>query len=253
MIEWSEEAVLLAARPHGEDAVVAQVLTAEHGRHAGLVRGGQGRRLRGLLQPGNRLQVTWRARLSDHLGGFSVELLQADAARFLDDPARLAALSAALAILERALPEREPHPACYHGLLALIDALDGDHWGEVYVRWELAVLADLGFGLELERCAAGGDVRRLSYVSPRSGRALSEAAGEPYRDRLIPLPEFLAGRGGGGPAQIAQGLRLTGYFLERNLFHPQERNLPPARQRLSERFEAAAAKAGAGQPGEEGA
>ncbi len=146
------------------------------------------------------------------------------------------ALSAAAAVSERALPEREPHPACFHGFLALLQAMEGDHWAEAYVRWELAVLAELGFGLDLTRCAAGGDNDRLAYVSPRSGRAVSLAAGEPYRERLLALPGFLAGRGGGGSLEVGAGLALTGYFLERHVFHPQDRALPQARQRLAEAF-----------------
>ena len=236
MIEWQDEAVVLGVRPHGEAGALVQLLTRDHGRHAGMVRGGQGRRLRGVLQPGNRVSATWRARLADHLGSLSCELEEAAAATFLDDRERLTALRAALAVCETALPEREPHPACYEGLLALLGALSGDHWGEVYVTWELALLKELGFGLDLSGCAAGGANDQLAYVSPRTGRAVSLAAGEPYRERLLPLPGFLVGRGGGGAAEVTQGLALTGRFLERNIFHPQDRGLPAARSRLAECF-----------------
>ena len=235
-MDWSDDGIVLSARPHGESSAVVVLLTREHGRHAGLVRGAQGRKARGLYEPGNRVHATWRARLAEHLGGYSCELLGNTAAKLLDDPDRLAALSAAAAVCDKALPEREPHPAAYEGLLALIEALDGDHWAEAYVAWELALLADLGFGLDLTHCAAGGDNDQLAYVSPRSGRAVSLAAAEPYKDRLLALPGFLIGRGGGGSAEVAQGLALTGYFLERQIFGPQERPLPPARQRLAERF-----------------
>jgi DNA repair protein RecO (recombination protein O) len=236
MIEWSEDGLVLAARPHGETAVVAQLLTRTRGRHAGLVHGGQSTRHAGLLQPGNLVHATWRARLSEHLGTYALETKRSHAARFLSDADRLAALASATAVCETALPEREPHPGGYEGLLALIEGLESDHWAEAYVHWELMLLADLGFGLDLGSCAAGGANDQLAYVSPRTGRAVSLAAGEPYRDRLLALPGFLAGRGGGGPGEVAQGLRLTGFFLERHIFFPQDRGLPPARLRLAERF-----------------
>ncbi len=175
-------------------------------------------------------------RLADHLGNYTCELVESHAARVLDAPARLAALSAAAAVSETSLPEREPHAACFEGFLALLEALPGDHWAEVYVRWELALLAELGFGLDLESCAAGGDNDQLAYVSPKSGRAVSLAAGEPYRDKLLALPGFLAGHGGGGVAEVEQGLTLTGFFLERHVFAPHHRDLPAARRRLAERF-----------------
>jgi DNA repair protein RecO (recombination protein O) len=238
MIIWEDDAIVLAARPHGETAAVVQLLTRERGRHAGLVQGGQGRRVRPLLQPGNQVRATWRARLADHLGNYTLEAMESHAARFLDRPERLAALSAAVAVCEEALPEREAHQACHDGLLALIAALDGDHWAETYVQWELLLLRDLGFGLDLSGCAAGGANDQLAYVSPRSGRAVSLAGGEPYRDRLLALPGFLVGRGGGGPSEVAQGLQLTGHFLARQVFHPRERELPAARQRLRARFPA---------------
>ena len=236
MIEWSDDGIVLSARPHGESSSVVVLLTRAHGRHAGLVRGGQGRKARGLYEPGNRVRATWRARLAEHLGGFTCELLANAVADLLDRPERLAALAAAAAVCDKALPEREPHPGAYLGLLALIEALGGDHWAEAYVAWEVALLADLGFGLDLTRCAAGGDNDQLAYVSPRTGRAVSLAAAEPYRDRLLALPGFLIGRGAGGPAEVAQGLALTGHFLERQVFGPQDRPLPAARQRLAERF-----------------
>jgi DNA repair protein RecO (recombination protein O) len=152
-MEWHDEGIVLSARPHGETAAVVQLLTRAHGRHAGLVRGGQGRRARGVLQPGNRVAGTWRARLADHLGSYTLELESSHAARLMDDAERLSALSAAAAVSERALPEREPHAACYEGFLALLSALEGDHWAEAYVGWELALLAELGFGLDLESCS----------------------------------------------------------------------------------------------------
>lgn len=213
--------------------MILQLLTRERGRHAGLVRGGQSGRGRGLYQPGNRISASWSARLPEHLGIFQCELEESHAAHFLDEPSRLLALGSAAALCERALPEREPHPACFDGFLVLLEALRGDHWAEVYVRWELALLADLGFGLDLEHCAAGGANDQLAYVSPKTGRAVSAAAGEPYRDRLLALPPFLLGRGTGGEAEVAMGLALSGFFLERHIFHPQDQTLPAARERLA--------------------
>lgn len=239
MLTWSDSAFVLAARPHGETSSVVQLLTLAHGRHAGLVRGGQGRRQRPVLQAGNRVSATWSARLADHLGNVTLELEAANAAQWLDDPLRLSALASAAAVSEVALPEREPHPACFEAFQALVGALESEHWAEVYVQWELLLLRDLGFGLDLTRCAATGVNDQLAYVSPRSGRAVSLAAAEPYRERLLALPGFLLGRGGGGPEEVAQGLRLTGHFLERHVFHPRERPLPSARQRLTQRFPAA--------------
>jgi len=236
MIQWSDEAFVLSARPHGESALILQLLTRDYGRHAGLVRGGQSSRQRALYQSGNHLAVEWSARLADHLGNYRCELQANHAAAILDDRDRLLALSAAVAVAERALPEREAHPGCYRAFEVLMGALPGDHWAEVYVRWELGLLAELGFGLDLSRCAGGGTADELAYVSPKSGRAVSREAGAPYADRLLALPGFLVGRGEGGPAAIAEGLALTAHFLARHIFHPQDRPLPDARERLSQRF-----------------
>jgi DNA repair protein RecO (recombination protein O) len=235
-VKWEDDAIVLASRPHGESSSVVQLLTRAHGRHAGLVRGGQGARLRGVYQPGNRVQATWTGRLAEHLGSLDCELVSSYAARVMDDSDRLAALSAAAAVCEGGMPEREPHPACFEGLRALLDALEGDHWAEVYVRWELAFLAELGFGLDLSSCAASGTNDQLVYVSPKSGRAVSLSAGEPYRDKLLALPGFLVGRGEGGQRAVAEGLSLTGFFLERHLFHPHDKPLPAARLRFEQRF-----------------
>lgn len=235
-MQWRDEGIVLSARPHGENAAVVTLLTRGQGRHAGLVRGARGRRGRGLYQPGNLVAADWRGRLADHLGSYTCELVEGYAARVLDDADRLAALSAAAAVSDTALPEREPHGACFDGFRALLDAMSGPHWAEVYVRWELALLAELGFGLDLSACAGGGDNDRLAYVSPRSGRAVSLAAGEPYRNKLLALPSFLVGRGDGGVAEVGQGLALTGFFLERHVFAPHHKSPPAARARLAMRF-----------------
>lgn len=236
-MKWEDEGIVIAVRPHGETSTIVQLLTHSHGRHAGLVRGGQSARLRGLYQVGNRVATTWSGRLADHLGSFDCELVRSFAAEVMDQPDRLAALVSAAAVCEGAIPEREPHPACYVGMLALLDALGGDHWAEVYVRWEMGLLAELGFGLDLSRCAGGGDNDQLSYISPKSGRAVSLSAGAPYKERLLPLPSFLLGRGEGGENEVVDGLAMTGFFIERHLFHPHNKPLPKARQMFAQRFE----------------
>ncbi len=237
-MEWSDEGFVLSARRHGEGDIVLSLLTRDHGRHAGLVKGGGSRRSAGLYEPGNRLKAVWRARLTDHLGNFTCENVVQSAALLLDEPLRLAALSAAAAVAEAVLPEREPHPRAYDGFAALIEALlSGDDtiaWAARYVHWELALLSEIGFGLDLASCAVNGDTAGLSFVSPNSGRAVSSRAAEPYRDRLLPLPAFLSGGAADLPS-ICQGLALTGSFLERHAF----RSVPAARARLVARLQRA--------------
>jgi DNA repair protein RecO (recombination protein O) len=233
-VEWTEDGIVLAARTHGESALIVTLLTAGHGRHAGLVHGGASTRQRPLWQPGNRLKVEWRARLAEHLGTLRGEVQASHAARVLDDPLALAGLLAACATLDAALPEREPHPALFEGVSALLGALEHEGWPIVYVHLELGLLQELGFGLDLETCAASGVTDGLAYVSPRTGRAVSSAAGEAYKDKLLALPSFLTVRGPAGPADLLTGLELTGYFLERHVFWPHNKPLPPARDRFIE-------------------
>lgn len=235
-MEWRDQGIVLSARPHGETAAVAVLLTRGHGRSAGLVPGGRSSRLRAGLEPGTLADARWRGRLPDHLGHFTLETVHAYAAAVLDEAPRLAALTAACALVDAALPERQPHPPVFDGLLVLLGLLPSPAWAESYVRWEVGLLAELGFGLDLDRCAVTGANDYLAYVSPRTGRAVSAAAGEPYRDRLLPLPGFLIGRGGGGARETDDGLRLTGHFLERHVLNGP---LPPARLRLAERIAAA--------------
>jgi DNA repair protein RecO (recombination protein O) len=232
-VQWQDEGVVLATRRHGEHGLVLSVFTAGHGRHAGLVRGGAGRRARALYQPGNRLALRWRARLADQLGSFTAELLAPGAALLLDSPARLAALSAACALLEASLPERDPHPQLYNKLCVVIDSLaTSGEWPALYVRFELALLAELGFGLDLGACAVTGQAQDLAFVSPSSGRAVSRDATGPYEERLLPLPPFLLGQAAPDAAQILAGLGLTGSFLRRHVYEPHGRLLPPARELL---------------------
>jgi DNA repair protein RecO (recombination protein O) len=235
-MDWSDDGIVLGARRHGETSLVVSVLTHGHGRHAGLVRGGAGKRGRALYEPGNRLRVTWKARLTEHLGNFTCELVTAEAARVLDDAGRLAALTAACALIEAALPEREPHPGAYDMLAALIEALQGDGYAASYARWELALLTELGFGLDLATCAATGRSDRLTYVSPKSGRAVSAEAAEPYRDRLLKLPRFLIEDGPAAAPDLLDGLRLTGHFLTAHVFAARPGGVPAARGRLVDRL-----------------
>jgi DNA repair protein RecO (recombination protein O) len=235
-MDWRDTGFVLTARRHGESGLVAELLTEAHGRHAGLVRGGQSPKRRALLQPGNLVAVTWRGRLLEHLGAYEVELLRPHAAGLIDDPDRLAALSAAAALIALALPEREPHGDVYQDLGRLIAALDSIDWAASYVAWECTLLAALGFGLDLTGCAATGVNDDLAYVSPRSGRAVSRSAGAPYHDKLLPLHGFLWRGVTAEPADLVAGLMLTGYFLHRHLLEPQGRTLPEARGRLADRL-----------------
>lgn len=235
-MDWSDDAIVLSARGHGESAAVLEALTRDHGRHLGLVRGGNSRKLRPILQPGNGVRVEWRARLAEHLGGFTVEPVRARAGAVMESHDALIGLNAAVALLGAVLPERAPHPPLFEATALLFDAMAEDglaHWGALFVRWELGLLEALGFGLDLSKCAATGDFEDLTYVSPRSGRAVSSAAGAPYAGRLLPLPGFLLGAQ--NPviaADIAEGLHLTGYFLDRRCLAPHGKTLPPARLRL---------------------
>jgi DNA repair protein RecO (recombination protein O) len=232
-MDWSDEGIFLSAKPLGEANAVAEILTLGHGRHLGLVRGGRSRRLRPLLQPGNLLRVTWRARLAEHLGGFNVELIEAHAARVLDDQLALAAIGS-LTGLARLLPERDPHPALYAASLQILRGLDdASIWPAWLVRWELQLLQELGFGLDLSECAATGVDTDLAYVSPRSGRAVSRGAGQPYGGKLLVLPAFLLDeRAAASVSDIVAGLTLTGHFLERDVLAPHGLALPQARERL---------------------
>lgn len=214
-MEWRDEGILLSVRRHGESSAIIEVLTQSHGRHAGLVRGGAGKARAAVLQPGAQLALDWSARLADHLGTYKVELIRPRAAAIMTNREALAALNAISALLVRLLPEREPDRHVHDATCDLLDAMDeGDPaWAALYASWELTLLGTLGFGLELGSCAATGARAGLAYVSPRSGRAVSRAAGLPYADRMLPLPQFLIGQGAATPAELCRALDLTGWFL----------------------------------------
>jgi DNA repair protein RecO (recombination protein O) len=232
-MDWSDRGVVIRVHKHGETSAIVTLLTEEHGRHAGLVRGGAGKRKSPILQPGNLLQVNWRARLEDQLGTYTCEMERAFASSVLDDAARLAALSSYCAIADATLPERVAEPGMFEALVRLLESLPGTSWQSEYVKWELYLLSELGYGLDFSCCASTGQVDDLIYVSPKSGRAVSREAGEPYKLKLLPLPKFLFGGGiSEHQSSILDGLVLTGYFLSQFMAEHRNTSLPDARDRL---------------------
>jgi DNA repair protein RecO (recombination protein O) len=230
-MEWRDEGIILGTRKHGETSAIAEVMTRSHGRHLGLVRGGRSRKLQPVLQPGNRVELLWRARLDEHLGVFSVEPLELNAARLFDSAVAVYGVQTLAAHL-RLLPERDPHGGLFDTLVLVIGHLDDPMAAaELVVRFELLILDELGFGLDLTECAATGARDDLAYVSPKSGRAVSRAAGLPWRDKMLVLPAFLA-RGSGlraGPGDIDEAFRLTGFFFARHVYEPRGLTEPEAR------------------------
>jgi DNA repair protein RecO (recombination protein O) len=225
-MEWRDEGVILSVRRHGETSAIAEILTAGHGRAVGLVRGGRSRQQRPVLQTGNTVQAVWRARLEEQLGTFTLEPLELRAGAIMEEPFRLAGL-AAVTGLSQLLPEREPHPKVYEALRVVLDAIDNDTlWPALLVRWELGLLDELGFGLDLTQCAATGSRDELAYVSPKSGKAVSAAAGEPFRDRLFRLPAFLRFGGSAPTDDVIEGLKLAAFFLERHVYDPRGMRFP---------------------------
>lgn len=236
-MEWQAEGTVIARRPHGENAVIIEVLTVSHGRHAGLVPGGASRKRAAMLQPGARLDLRWRARSEDQLGHFIAEPLRLRSG-LLADPLGLTGLNAVCSLLVFALAERDPHPQLVQMTETLLDSMEaGVDWAEDYLRWEMLLLDEMGFGLDLASCAVTGAAEGLAYVSPRSGRAVSrEGAGE-WADRLLPLPELLGGAGDNRGRGVAEGLAITGHFLETRLAAELVgRPLPAARARLVRRL-----------------
>ncbi|WYK05406.1 DNA repair protein RecO [Cereibacter sphaeroides f. sp. denitrificans] len=234
MMEWRDEGALLSVRRHGESSAIIEVFTAAHGRHAGVVRGGASRKISPILQPGAQLDLTWKARLDEHMGAFTVEPLRSRTA-LLGDWLGLAGLNAICAMLHVTLPEREPHSALWQESMALLDALDRPGWPPAYLRWEMRLLEETGFGLDLTRCAVTGSREDLAFVSPKTGRAVSRGAAGGWADRLFPLPLALLGQGPASAEEVRQGLAITGHFLGRELAPLLNgRPLPEARGRLME-------------------
>lgn len=257
MEQWRDQGIVLSARSHGENGAIVALLTEQNGRHAGYVHGAQSSKKRGMIDPGNLVSVEWSSRVSDALGTYQMEPDAGLPHGVMDDPLKLGALLSACALCDAALPEREGHPGLFYGLQAMIASLDTDIWGATYVMWELALLKELGFGLELNKCAMQGDAATLAYVSPKSGRAVSMAAAMPYKERLLPLPDFLrpphesrpphpnplphgereaAQSAAGEGEDVYTGLKLTGYFLEHWVFAHHTKGVPEARIRFQERF-----------------
>ncbi|MES2472861.1 MAG: DNA repair protein RecO [Pseudomonadota bacterium] len=234
-MEWSDDAIVLSSRSHGETSVVLELLTRDHGRHAGLVHGGASRKVRPTLQPGNSVHVKWRARLEEQLGSYVCELARARAGELMDGRAALIGLNAFTAVAIAAIPEREAHaPVFFSGEILLEAMMDHDaaHWLPLYVRWEAGLLDALGFGLDLSECAATGAKDDLTYVSPKTGRAVSRDAAGIYASRLFKLPAFLLGGGEADAQGVAAGLALTGHFLLERVLRPHGKEMPPARMRL---------------------
>ena len=233
-MEFTDEGVILNARGHGETHAVADVFTASHGRWAGLVYGGQGRRMQPVLQPGNGVRVTWRGRGGDSLGHFAVELTAPRAGELMQERLSLAALSAVSSVALACLPEREAHAPSYQAMAVLLDNLeDREVWPALMARWELGLLSELGFGLTLDRCAATDSRENLIYVSPKSAQAISAEAGEPYKDKLLHLPAFLRGESSNtNNDDLISALETTGYFIETRILHPSDKELPEPRRKI---------------------
>ena len=241
-MDWDDQAIVLGVVGHGEAGAILDCLSEAHGRYKGYVRGGRGRRQRGALQPGNVVRARWRARVAEHLGTFSVELTRSPLGRILDDADRLLALSSACSLVAAGLPEREAHAPVFHGLAAFLDLVSDAElplagWSAGLVKFEVGLLQELGYGLDLTSCAATGVTEDLVYVSPKTGRAVSREAGAPYKDKLLPLPGFLADPETGAEEEdIVAALDLTGFFLGRHVLAATGGTLPQARDRLVARL-----------------
>ena len=237
-MDFEDDGYVLAARAHGEAGAIVEILTGDHGKYVAHVAGGASRKMKPFLQAGARVIVHYRARVSEQLGSATLEPVGEGPSALFDDALALSGLAAAAAVAAGALPEREPHPGAFLAFEALTGAFaHPDIWPAVFVRFEMGLLQDLGFGLDLSKCAATGATDDLVYVSPRTGRAVSRAAGEPYKDRLLALPPFmLSAQGGLGEGDVGAGLELTGHFLESFIFAALNRPLPPARVWLIDRL-----------------
>jgi DNA repair protein RecO (recombination protein O) len=237
-MDFEDDAFVLSARAHGEAGAIVDLLTETHGRFVAHVAGGASRRIKPFLQSGARVMAHYRSRVSEQLGSAIIEPVGEGPSALFDDPLALAGLASAAAVAAGALPEREPHPGAFYAFEALSAALvHPDVWPAVYVRFEAGLLQELGFGLDLSKCASTGSTDDLIYVSPRTGRAVSRGAGAPYADRLLSLPRFLlSAQGGLDAGDVAAGMKITGHFLETFVFAVMNRPLPPARLWLLDRL-----------------
>ncbi|MGE0045466.1 MAG: DNA repair protein RecO [Hyphomonadaceae bacterium] len=238
-MEWLDDAIVLGAKPFGESKAIAEVFSRGHGRFGGVVHGGMSRTMRPVLQAGNLVRAGWKARLSEQLGFYSpLDLLTPHASGLFDNPDGLAGLSSAIALIRAATPERQAYPGLYDALLVLIEALpEAEVWPALYARFEIGILAEMGYGLDLSRCAVTGATEDLAFVSPRTGRAASAEAGAPFAEKLLRLPPFLAAPGAAiEEGDVADALALAGFFLERRVFDQRGEGMPDARRRLIERL-----------------
>jgi len=241
-MNWTDKAILISARKHGETSMIATLLTAENGCYSGFIHGGQSRKKQHMLEIGNIVQANWNSRISDNLGFFNIEVLRPTASTWLDNPEILTIISSATSIVEASLPDRQSMPEIYHSLLALFSISDAKLWAPAYIKWEIGLLKALGFGFDLSCCALTGEKENLAYISPKTGRAVTKEAAKPYIDKLLVLPEFLHNYKDWCDSDIINGLNLTAHFLSRHVFiNPQNRRLVPidgmiplSRQRLTE-------------------
>ena len=246
-MEWTDEAITLGARSHGEGSAIVTLLTKSHGLHLGLVRGARSKRLAPALQSGSLVEATWRARLDEHLGSYTIESKKIHAHEIMSKPLELAALNSICAVATTALPEREGHPRLYEGLLILLENLnDRSIWPSIFVKWELGLLDELGYGVELSKCAVTGQTTDLTHVSPRSGKAVCEAEAAPYADKLLRLPGFLVTDRASAPSakDMMDGLNLSGYFLERRIYGATHAAAPEARAMFLSRLKRIADEGG---------
>jgi DNA repair protein RecO (recombination protein O) len=234
MQQWQDTGIILTVRPYGEAAAIARVLTREHGLHAGYVHSAQrSGRLRSILEQGNVVQAAWNSKSGeDSLGAYQLELEQSIGPYVFEDSIKLLAVQSLCQILDIAAPEREVHQALFDSSYAFITSLENEHFMAMYVVWEITLLTALGFGLDLSRCVASGQSENLIYVSPKSGCAVSAEAGEEYKDKLFAMPSFLNGGGDDSTVEIAKGLKITGHFLQKQVFDPVYKKLPQAREQL---------------------
>lgn len=240
MEHWTDQGIVLSARAHGEGGAVVVLLTENHGRHAGYVHGGMSSKKRSQIERGTMVRAEWQSRVSDHLGTYALESEKVLSINVLDDGLKLKTLLSACALCDAALPEREGHAGLYHGLVALMESFEGEHWQYTYIMWEIQLLRELGFRLELDKCAGAGDPKTLTHVSPKSGRAVSQAQAVPYKEKLLILPDFLRPQemreGRDASEDIALGLKMTGHFLEHWAFTHHTQGVPQARVFLEEKI-----------------
>jgi DNA repair protein RecO (recombination protein O) len=236
MTEWEDEGIVLSVRPHGETGGVVSLLTRDHGRAVGYVYGAVSTRTRATLEPGTLVSARWQAKSREQLGTFTLELEKSHTGSVLDDSLKLTALQSACVLADKTLPEREKHAGVFEGLKVLLSVFGTEIWPAAYIYWELGLLKELGFGLDLSKCVATGESENLIYVSPKSGCAVSAAAGFVYKEKMLQLPPFLRGESGLEDVDILNGLRLTGHFLLHRVFSQANTNLPEPRLRLEDKY-----------------